>query len=94
MSNQSASKLSDVTFYDFPWGYPTTAVVERDGQFYDVRQGWGCSEGWTNNHVAIPMSDEEVEQCADNLTEIDDPDVLESFCEDTLDGILEAVRGQ
>ena len=94
MSNQPNNKLSDVTFYDYPWDGPTVAVVERGGQFYDVRQGWGCQEGWTNSHIVLPLSDEEVEQYAENLIEIDDQEVEASFGEDTLDGILEAVRGE
>jgi hypothetical protein len=87
-------RLDRVTFYDFPWDAPTTAVVEHAGTFYDVREGWGCSEGWTNNYIALPLSEEEVERYSDNMTEISDREVQQSWKGKTLDGILDAVLGE
>jgi hypothetical protein len=86
--------LSDVTFYDFPWSGPTFAVVEYGGQLYDIRKGWGCREGWTNSYVAIPLSEEEVQEYADNLLEVSDDEVLASYGKEAIEGILEVVRGQ
>lgn len=81
-----------MTHYDFPWDGPTKTVIEYKGTFYDVRSGWGEREGWTNNHVALPLADEEVEQYADNLIELDEDEVKESWGEETLEGMYEAVQ--
>lgn len=88
------NRLDRVTFYDFPWGAPTIAVVEHAGAFYDIREGWGYREGGTNNYVALPISEEEVEQYGDNMIEISDREVQESWEGETLEGILDAVLGE
>lgn len=79
-------------FYNFPWGEPTKAVVLNNGQMYEVRESWGCAEGWTNDHGATPMSDEDVEQYSDALTEMSTAEIAESFSIETLEGIVEAVK--
>lgn len=94
MTQEQNPRLERVTFYDFPWDGPTTAVVEHAGVFYDVREGWGCREGWTNNYIALPLTEEEVERYSDNMTEISDREVQVSWRGETLEGILNAVLGE
>lgn len=90
-NEQKEITLNDVTFYDFPWGSPTTAVVEY-GKIYDIREGWGTREGWANDYIAIPFSDEEVERYGENLLEMSDEEVREAFSEETLQGILASLN--
>ena len=90
-NEQKEITLKDVTFYDFPWGEPTTAVVEYV-RVYDIREGWGTREGWTNNYVAIPFSDEEEAQYGNDLLEMSEEEVKEAFSEETLEGILESLK--
>lgn len=86
--------MEGLTFYNFPWDGPTFAVVEHKGITYEVREGWGCREGWTHDFVATPMSDEDVHQYGSDMTEVEESEVQRSYDEETLEGILVAVGGE
>jgi hypothetical protein len=82
-------KLSEVIFYSPSWDGPTKGVIAYQGNFYEVRSSWGEREGWTNAHGAERLTDEEVENA--DMLEMSDEEVEESYDEDEIEGMLEAV---
>jgi hypothetical protein len=80
-----------MTFYSHPWDGPTKVVVEYQGKFFDVREGWGCHEGWTNDHIAIDISNDPILEGAECF-ELSDREISESYSESDLQGIEQAVR--
>ncbi len=82
------ANFQTVNFYDAPWGEPTNVIAEYKGKFYDIRDGWGKHEGWTNNFVAVPIDEEE---CSDCL-ECSEAEMRESYGDDDVAGIFDALN--
>lgn len=82
----------DMTFYTLPSDGPNVVMAEYGATFYDVREGWGCAEGWTNNYVATALTDEEMTWPAYDGIELSEEEVHESFSEEALEGIMDAVK--
>jgi len=80
----------DMIWYSHPWDGPTKAVVEYQGRIFEVRESWGCAEGWTNTHGATDISNDEILENA-HLLEMGDAEVRESYSEEHIRGIEEAV---
>lgn len=82
---------AQMVFYTHPWDGPTKAVVEYQGRIFEVRESYGCAEGWTNIHGATDISNDEILEGAD-LLEMGDDEVHQVYGEEDLSGIVEAVE--
>lgn len=83
------ANFDNTTFYSAPWGEPTKIVAEYNGQTFDIREGWGCREGWTSNHVALQF--EPSEEQSSQMLEVSRREMRETETEEDIKGIFAAI---
>ena len=84
------ANFTNTVFYSAPWGEPTEVLAEYQGRTFDIREGWGCHEGWTNNYVALEINEMSPE-VASNCLEMQREEVKESYTEKDIQGIFAAL---